>query len=197
MNAQQSVASPRSAVPRLAVPRTVVLVGLMGAGKTSIGRRLAARLHLPFRDADNEIETAAGRTIEEIFEQFGEAEFRAGERRVIGRLLQDNPPHILATGGGAYMDPETRALIRSHGISVWLRAELDVLLARTSRRSNRPLLKQGNPREILGRLIDVRYPVYAEADITVDSIDAPPEETVERVLKALGAYPGVTLADGG
>ncbi|EWY42733.1 shikimate kinase [Skermanella stibiiresistens SB22] len=175
------------------MPRTVVLVGLMGAGKTSIGRRLAARLNLPFRDADNEIETAAGRTIEEIFERFGEAEFRAGERRVIGRLLQDNPPHILATGGGAYMDPETRALIRDHGISLWLRAELDVLLARTSRRNNRPLLKQGNPREILSRLIDLRHPVYAEADITVDSIDAPPEETVERVLRALETHPGVQV----
>jgi shikimate kinase len=196
MNAHQPVISSRSAAPRLVVPRTVVLVGLMGAGKTSIGRRLAARLNLPFRDADNEIETAAGRTIEEIFERFGEAEFRAGERRVIGRLLQDNPPHILATGGGAYMDPETRALIRDHGISLWLRAELDVLLARTSRRNNRPLLKQGNPREILGRLIDLRHPVYAEADITVDSIDAPPEETVERVLRALEAHPGVKVTGG-
>jgi shikimate kinase len=196
MIAHQHFASHHPAFPRLVVPRTVVLVGLMGAGKTSIGRRLAARLDLQFRDADHEIETAAGRTIEEIFEQFGEAEFRAGERRVIGRLLQENPPHILATGGGAYMDDHTRGLIRTHGISVWLRAEVDVLLARTSRRNNRPLLKQGNPREILGRLIALRYPVYAEADITVDSIEAPPEETVERVLKALETWPGVTRTDG-
>ena len=116
MIAQQPLASQHPAASRLVVPRTVVLVGLMGAGKTSIGRRLAARLDLQFRDADHEIETAAGRTIEEIFEQFGEAEFRAGERRVIGRLLQENPPHILATGGGAYMDDHTRGLIRSHGI---------------------------------------------------------------------------------
>jgi shikimate kinase len=107
---------------RLAIPRTVVLVGLMGAGKTSIGRRLAARLDLPFRDADHEIESAAGCTIEEIFERYGEEEFRSGERRVIGRLLQEETPHVLATGGGAYMDPVTRALIRDHGIAIWLRA---------------------------------------------------------------------------
>jgi len=187
MIAHQPLASQHPAFPRLVVPRTVVLVGLMGAGKTSIGRRLAARLDLPFRDADHEIETAAGRTIEE---------FRAGERRGIGRVLQENPPHIPATRGGAHIDDHTRELIRAHGISVWLRAEVDVLLARTSRRNNRPLLKQGNPREILGRLIALRYPVYAEADITVDSIEAPPEETVERVLKALEAWPGVTKTYG-
>jgi shikimate kinase len=173
---------------RLAIPRTVVLVGLMGAGKTSIGRRLAARLDLPFRDADHEIESAAGCTIEEIFERYGEDEFRSGERRVIGRLLQEETPHVLATGGGAYMDPVTRTLIRDHGIAIWLRADLDLLLSRTSRRSNRPLLKKGDPREILARLIAVRYPVYAEADIVVDSEDVPPEETVDRVLRALQTH---------
>lgn len=175
---------------RFSVPKTVVLVGLMGAGKTSIGRRLAARLDLPFRDADHEIENAAGRTIEEIFERFGEEEFRSGERRVIQRLLQEEPVHVLATGGGAYMDPVTRDLIARHGISIWLRADVDLLLARTARRSNRPLLKQGDPREILERLIALRYPVYAGADIVVDSEDVPPEETVERVQRALEAYLG-------
>ena len=134
--------------PQLHVPRTLVLVGLMGAGKTNIGRRLAQRLGLGFTDADSEIESAAGETIEEIFGRRGEAAFREGERKVIARLL-GNPVHVLATGGGAFMDPETRALIRERGISIWLRADLELLHQRVSRRNNRPLLKQGNPREIL------------------------------------------------
>jgi shikimate kinase len=170
--------------PQSHVPRTLVLVGLMGAGKTNIGRRLAQRLGLGFVDADSEIEAAAGETIEEIFERRGEAAFREGERKVIARLL-GNPVHVLATGGGAFMDPETRALIRERGISIWLRADLDLLHHRVSRRSNRPLLKQGNPREILARLIDQRYPVYAEADVTVDTVDGPPEATLEHVMAAL------------
>ena len=170
--------------PQLHVPRTLVLVGLMGAGKTNIGRRLAQRLGLGFVDADSEIEAAAGETIEEIFERRGEAAFREGERKVIARLL-GNPVHVLATGGGAFMDPETRALIRERGISIWLRADLDLLHQRVSRRSNRPLLKRGDPREILARLIDQRYPVYAEADITVETVDGPPEATLERVMAAL------------
>lgn len=174
--------------PTVAVPRTVVLIGLMGAGKTSIGRRLAARLDLPFRDADQEIEAAAGCTVPEFFERYGEAEFRAGERRVIARLLTEEPVHVLATGGGAYMDPQTRALIRDHGISIWLKADLDVLVARTSRRNTRPLLRQGNPREILARLIETRYPVYAEADITVSTDDAPLGESTARVLSVLEAH---------
>lgn len=169
------------------LPKTLVLVGLMGAGKTSIGRRLAARLDLPFVDADAEIEAAAGCTIDEIFARFGEQSFRDGERRVITRLL-DDPVHILATGGGAFMDAETRRHIVEKGISLWLRADLDLLLARTARRNNRPLLKQGDPREILDRLIAVRYPVYARADIVVDSADVPLEEMVERVLTALGGH---------
>ncbi|HEX2115672.1 MAG TPA: shikimate kinase, partial [Alphaproteobacteria bacterium] len=122
------------------VERTIVMVGLMGAGKTSIGRRLAQRLGLAFVDADHEIEQAAGCTIEEIFERYGEAAFRDGERRIIQRLLE-RPPHVLATGGGAFMDPETRARIKEAGISVWLKADLDVLVRRVSRRNNRPLLK--------------------------------------------------------
>ncbi len=159
----------------------------MGAGKSCIGRRVATRIGLPFTDADAEIEAAAGCSIEEIFKQHGEAEFRDGERRVIARLL-GGPPRVLATGGGAYMDPQTRAAIREHATSVWLRADLDLLLKRTARRNNRPLLKRGNPRDILGCLMTERHPVYAEADIVVDSVDAPPDVTVERLLEALENY---------
>ncbi|MBM3541602.1 MAG: shikimate kinase [Alphaproteobacteria bacterium] len=164
--------------------RSIVLVGLMGAGKTCIGKRLAKRLGLPFADADAAIEKAAGCTIPEIFAQHGEAAFREGERKVISRLL-DDPPHVLATGGGAFMDPETRARIKARAVSIWLRAELDVLLRRTARRSNRPLLNAGDPREVLERLMAVRYPVYAEADITVDSADLPADVTVDKVMVAL------------
>jgi shikimate kinase len=169
----------------------VVLVGLMGAGKTCIGKRLAAELGLDFVDADAEIEAAAGCSIEEIFERHGEAAFRDGERRVLARLLE-RPPHVLATGGGSFMDPRTRAEIKNRAISVWLRADLDLLLRRTSRRNNRPLLKNGDPRAVLERLIAERHPVYAEADIVVDSADGPPELTVARVRDALHDY----LAEG-
>ncbi|HEU0217148.1 MAG TPA: shikimate kinase [Stellaceae bacterium] len=165
--------------------RAIVLVGLMGAGKTKIGRRLAARLNLPFFDSDEEIETAAGETIEEIFANRGEAVFRDGERRVIARLLQ-GPVHVLATGGGAFMDPATRRIIAARGVSVWLRAELDVLFTRVSRRSNRPLLKTPNPRGVLAELIDRRYPIYAEADVTIDSGEGPPDATASRAIAALG-----------
>jgi shikimate kinase len=174
-----------TALPR--APKTIALVGLMGAGKTSIGRRLAQRLGLPFIDADTEIETAAGTTIEEIFQRHGEAAFRDGERRVIARLL-DQPPHVLATGGGAFMDPSTRALLKARSITVWLRADLELMLARVARRNNRPLLKAGEPRRVLERLIAERYPTYAEADITVDSIDGPPDATLEGVMTALAAH---------
>ncbi len=166
---------------------TIVMVGLMGAGKTSIGRRLAARVGLPFVDADEEIQAAAGSSIGDIFERLGEASFRDGERRVIARLL-DGPPIVLATGGGAFMDPRTRERIAEKAISVWLRADLDTLVRRTSRRNDRPLLKDGDPREILARLMDQRYPIYQQADIIVDSIDAPADETVQCVLDALTAY---------
>ena len=167
--------------------RSIILVGLMGAGKTCIGRRLANRLKLPFVDGDAEIEAAAGVPIEEIFARHGEAAFRDGERRVIARLLAQ-PRQVLSAGGGAFMDPRTRAEIRKRAISVWLRADLDLLLKRTARRNNRPLLKRGNPREILDRLIDERYPVYAEADVVVDSMDGPPELTVERVQSAVAEF---------
>nr|WP_264656822.1 shikimate kinase [Azospirillum canadense] len=169
----------------------------MGAGKSAIGRRLAARLHLPFVDADTEIEAAAGCTIAEIFARDGEAVFRSVERKIIARLLTEQPVHILATGGGAFMDPETRAMIRRHGLSVWLRAELDVLLARTARRTHRPLLNAGDPKEILQKLMTARYPVYTEADLTVISDERPPEATVEQVLDALEAHFGIALRQGG
>ena len=166
--------------------RSVVLVGLMGAGKTSIGRRLAQRLGLAFVDSDHEIETAAGCTIETIFEMYGEKAFRDCERRVIGRLLEE-PVQVVATGGGAFIDAETRAQVKARGLSVWLRADLDLLLHRVARRANRPLLKRGDPREILSGLMAQRYPLYAEADITVDTRDAPPDVTVDAVLDALKA----------
>src|ERR1043166_3803827 len=136
--------------PGLAPRKTLVLVGLMGAGKSSVGRRLATRLSLPFVDADQEIEAAAGMTIEEIFGRHGEPAFRDGERRVIARLL-DNPVHVLSTGGGAFMDPRTRALIHERATSIWLHAELDELVRRVSRRTDRPLLKGGDPRAEIGR----------------------------------------------
>jgi len=168
-------------------PRSLVLVGLMGAGKTCIGRRLATRLGLSFCDADAEIEAAAGMSIPEIFELHGEAAFRDGERRVLARLL-NAPPHVLATGGGAFMNPRTRALIKARAISIWLRADLDLLVRRTARRNHRPLLNRGDPRTILGELMAERHPVYAEADIVVDSVDGPPEATLEHVLAGLESY---------
>ena len=184
MEAQAVPASARKAAPGFMPERSVVLVGLMGAGKTKIGRRLAARLELPFFDSDEEIEAAAGETIEEIFRNRGEATFRDGERRVIARLLQ-GPVHVLATGGGAFMDPQTRRIIAQRGVSVWLRAELDVLFARVSRRTNRPLLKTPDPRAVLAELIERRYPIYAEADLTIDSGDGPPDATAGKTIAAL------------
>ena len=171
--------------------RSIVLVGLMGAGKSNIGRRLAARLGLPFFDSDPEIEAAAGETVEEIFANRGERVFREGERRVIARLLAQ-PVHVLATGGGAFMDPATRALIAGRGVSLWLRADLEVLVSRVSRRSNRPLLKEGDPRVILAELIERRHPVYAEAHVVVDSGGGSPEVTVSRAIAALAAHPLAT-----
>ena len=185
MELQTRQASGQAAAAQGFAPsRTIVLVGLMGAGKTKIGRRLAARLNLPFFDSDTEIETAAGETIEEIFRNRGEAVFRDGERRVIARLLAQ-PAHVLATGGGAFMDPATRAIIARSGVSVWLRADLGVLLARVSRRTNRPLLQERDPRAVLADLIERRHPVYAEADLTIDSGEGPPEATVTRTIAAL------------
>ena len=169
------------------IPCSIVLVGLMGAGKTCIGRELAGRYRLPFADADDEIEAAAGCSIEDIFALYGEREFRSGERRVIARLL-DRPRQVLATGGGAFMDPDTRAEIRAKAISVWLRADLDLLLRRVARRSDRPLLKAEDPRKVLTRLIEERYPVYAEADLVVDTTDEKPRATAARVARALEEF---------
>ena len=169
--------------------RPIVLTGLMGAGKTSIGRRLAARLGMTFSDSDAEIERLTGYTVSELFELHGEPPFREGERRVIQRLL-DGPPMVLAIGGGAFMDPLTRATIRAHATSVWLRCDLPTLLRRVSGRSHRPLLATGDPAEVLDRLMQLRYPIYAEADVIVDCADDSPEVTTDRVLSALeGAEP--------
>lgn len=168
--------------------RSVVLIGMMGAGKSAVGRRLATKLQLPFIDADTEIETAAGKTITEIFADHGEAYFREGERKVIARLLKDGP-QVLATGGGAYMDARTRQAIRERGISVWLKADIGVLMNRVQRRDNRPLLMAGEPKDVMKALMKKRYPVYAKADITVLSRDVPHEVIVGEIIAALYKCP--------
>ena len=172
---------------RLTLTKPVVLVGMMGAGKTSVGRLLAQKLGLPFIDADSEIEQAAQATISEIFERDGEAVFRSGERRVIARLLE-GPLCVLATGGGAFMSDETRGKIHERAISIWLRADLDLLARRVGRRRDRPLLNTGHPRETLARLLAERSPVYSEADITVESGDQAPDQVAEAVIAALQAF---------
>ena len=169
--------------------RPLVLVGLMGAGKTTVGRRLAERLDIPFVDADHEIETAAGKTVAEIFTDHGEPYFREGERKVIARLLE-NGAQILATGGGAFMNDETRAAVRAHGVSLWLKADLALLMKRVKKRSDRPLLRHDDPEAIMRALIETRYPVYAEADLTVESRDAAHASMVNDVVKTLGAWQG-------
>lgn len=175
--------------------RSIVLVGMMGAGKSSVGRKLAARLGLAFVDADTKIEEAAGMSIPDIFETRGEAEFRSGEARVIARLL-DGGPQVLATGGGAFMNPDTRALIRVKAVSVWLRADFDVLMKRIKRRTDRPMLKTADPAATLKQLMDVRYPVYAEADITVESREVLHEVIVEEILDRLRAVINARLETG-
>jgi shikimate kinase len=164
--------------------RSLVLVGLMGAGKSTVGRRLAQKLGLPFLDADHEIEAAAGMTIPDIFSIYGEEYFRDGERRVIARLLQEGPI-VLATGGGAFMNEETRAGIAEFGVSIWLRADLDVLMRRVRKRSNRPLLQNADPEGTMRKLMDIRYPVYGQADLTVESHEAPHDRVVVETMKAL------------
>jgi shikimate kinase len=164
--------------------RTIALVGMMGAGKSSVGRRLAAKLDVPFRDADSEIELAAGCSIADIFERLGESAFRDGERKVIARLLRE-PPHVLALGGGAFIDESTRVDVGSQATSIWLRAPIELLMTRVSRRETRPLLRNGDPRDIMERLLREREPIYATADFAVDSEDGPHQSAVERILAEL------------
>jgi shikimate kinase len=166
--------------------KTLVLVGMMGAGKTSVGRRLASGLGVPFKDADAEIELAAGCTINEIFERFGEPAFRDGERKVIARLLTEQP-HVLATGGGAFIDPETRTRVKQDAISIWLRARLDLLMERVQRKDNRPLLRNNDSRATLEHLLKEREPFYSQADIIIESDEGPHEAVVRRILAALDA----------
>ncbi len=168
---------------------------MMGAGKSSIGKRLAVRLGVPFKDADAEIEAAANASIEEIFEQHGEDYFRSGERRVIQRLI-GNGPSVIATGGGAFVDPDTRKAICDAGIAVWLKADLEVLLARVRRRSNRPLLKGPDPEGTMRRLVDERYPLYAEAPIHIHSREVSHDVVIEELLLALDRYLDENSADG-
>ena len=162
----------------------IVLIGLMGAGKSTVGRRLAARMRLPFVDADSEIEAAAGMSISDIFDRFGEAHFRDGERRVIARLI-DGTPKVIATGGGAFINDETRALILDSALAIWLDANTAVLADRVGRRDTRPLLRNGDPRVVLDNLAKIRNPIYALAPIRVPSHHAPHEATVNAILKAL------------
>jgi len=180
-------AAAAAILPRLG-DRSIVLVGMMGAGKSSVGRRLAARLGIPFIDADTEIEKAAGMSIADIFAGHGEEYFRRGEARVIARLL-DGGPQVLATGGGAFMNADTRALIKNKGVSIWLNAELDVLLRRTGKRKNeRPLLQTADPAETLRKLLAEREPTYAQADLTVQSRDVVHDAIVADVMAALAAF---------
>ena len=164
--------------------KSIVMVGLMGCGKSAVGRRLAAKLALPFVDADEEIEKAAGQSIEDIFAERGEAYFRDGERKVIARLLRSSP-QVLATGGGAFMCEETRQAIAESGVSVWLKADLPVLMRRVAKRDNRPLLKTGDPEAVMRELMDARYPVYAKADIVVESRDVPHDSIIVDILEGL------------
>jgi len=182
--------------PGLALTKPVVLIGMMGAGKSTIGQRAAKIIDVPFFDADKEIERAADMTIAEIFETFGEDHFRDGERRVIARLLEGEPA-IIATGGGAFMDAETRAIIAERALSVWLRAEEPLLWARVSRRSTRPLLQTENPRQTLGKLIADRYPVYAEADVVVESKDVAKDTMAKALVGAIRQYLNAQVTEEG
>jgi shikimate kinase len=181
-----------NAIKALLGAKSIVMVGLMGCGKSAVGRRLAGKLGLPFIDADEEIERAAGKSIEDIFADHGEAHFRDGERKVIARLLRSGP-QVLATGGGAFMSDETRQAIAESGISVWLQADLPLLMRRVAKRDNRPLLKTDNPEAVMRDLMDTRYPVYAKADITVESRDVPHDTIVADILERLARVLQVAL----
>jgi shikimate kinase len=184
---EESLAEAGAKVRRLLRKRSIVLVGMMGAGKSSVGRRLAKALNLPFIDADTEIEKAAGMSITDIFAKHGEPEFRAGERRVVSRLL-DEQPAVIATGGGAWMDSTTREKVSARGISVWLKADVDVLLKRVKKRGGRPLLKNGDPEKVLTDLLQTRGAIYEQADVTVVSREVPHETMVAETLDGLLAY---------
>lgn len=179
----------RRAAEGIVLDRTVALVGLMGAGKTTVGRRLAGALQLPFADADDAIVSAAGRSVEDIFAERGECEFRRGERQVIARLLA-GPPHVLATGGGAFIDARTRALMKERAISIWLKAPLDVLMKRVAKRDTRPLLKEDDPQAVMRRLLADREPIYAQADITIETGAGPHNTAVMAIINALRADVG-------
>ena len=181
----QSAHPPIAGPDRSAQQRPIVLVGLMGVGKSTVGRRLAGRLRLPFVDADTAIEEAAGMTVAEIFQRFGEPYFRDGERRVIARLM-DGRPKVIATGGGAFINDDTRALILAEATAVWLHAHPDVLAERVGRRDTRPLLRGRNPRQVLAELATIRNPIYAEAHIHITSNKSPHETTVNAILTAIG-----------
>jgi shikimate kinase len=170
---------------RRRLERTIALVGMMGVGKSTVGRKLAESLAAPFVDSDEEIEKAAGLSVQEIFATHGEPEFRRGERRVIERLLS-GPPIVLATGGGAYMDATTRALLKEKAVTVWLRADVGLIWKRVNRRDTRPLLKRDNPRQVLADLLKAREPIYAEADLTIDSGEGPASDAVKTICEALG-----------
>ena len=187
--ARRSIAKEADAVRQRLANHPIVLVGLMGAGKTSVGRRLAEKLGIPFVDADHEIEAAAGKSIADIFADHGETYFREGERRVIQRLIS-NGAQVLATGGGAFMNDETRARVREHGVSVWLRASLPLLMKRVMRRQDRPLLKTDDPLAVMQNLIDKRYPIYERADVTVESRDVQHGQMVNDVIRALAHWNG-------
>lgn len=185
MSVEQDISNAAPVLPDPVRGKPIVLVGLMGVGKTSIGRRLASSLGRSFLDADHEIERAAGRSVSDIFKDFGESSFRDGERRVIARILQEDQNIILATGGGAFVDPEIHSLVREKAVSVWLDADVDVLVERTARRSTRPLLKSGDPKEILSRLSRERTPFYEKADIHIESGRGPATTVLKNTLAAL------------
>ncbi len=187
MEAQAKNPDRQRRTPRRPTSPTVVLVGLMGAGKSTVGRRLANRLGLPFADADAEIETASGLSVAEIFERYGEAHFRDGERRVIARLIE-GPAKVIATGGGAFINDDTRALILAQAVAVWLDADLPTLVARVARRDTRPLLKDRDPAEVLAELAAKRNPIYAQAPIHVSSKPSPHDVTVTAIIAALDAH---------
>jgi shikimate kinase len=177
----------RDELNALLAGRPIVLVGMMGAGKTTVGRRLANKLGRHFIDSDEEVEKAAGMSIEDIFKRHGEADFRAGEVKVIARLLKEEGI-VLGTGGGAFINPDTRALVKASALSVWIKADFELLFQRVARRSNRPLLKTVNPRETLKMLIDQRYPIYEEANVTIVSRDVPQDQVANEVIDALFAH---------